>query len=78
MTVERDGERLGGNKIQRVVGAPDWQRRGLDTDVAVWLASGWRVSLRNQFAEAPDVASAILASRAEPLSAVTAEATNAC
>lgn len=77
MTVERDGERLGGNNIQAVVGAPDRERRGLDADVCVWLASGWWVSLRNQFADAPDVAAAILASVADSLSALTDEATHA-
>lgn len=77
MTVERDGNRLGGNNIQVVVGAPDEQRRGLDEEVCVWLDSGWWVSLRNQFADAPEVAASILASVADCLSAVTAQATDA-
>ena len=77
MTVERDGKRLGGNNIQVVVGAPDEERRGLDRDVVVWLESGWWVSLRNQFAEAPDAAAAIVASIAGAVSALTAEATGA-
>jgi hypothetical protein len=77
MTVERDGKRLGGNNIQLVVGAPDEVRRGLDREVSVWLQPGWWVSLQNQFADVPDVAAAILASVAAPLSALTGEATDA-
>lgn len=74
MTVERDGKRLGGNNVQVVLGAPDRRRQRLDEDVAVWLESGWWVSLRNQFAQAPEVAATILASAASTL---TAEATGA-
>jgi hypothetical protein len=77
MTVERDGKRLGGHNVQVVVGAPDQERRGLDTQVALWLNSGWWVSLRNQFADAPNVADAILASVAGRLSAFTAQAREA-
>lgn len=77
MTVERGGKRLGGNNIQVVLGAPDEPQRGLDADVCMRLESGWWVSLRNQFADAPQVATAILASVADRLSEVTAEATEA-
>jgi hypothetical protein len=77
LTVERDGKRLGGNNIQAVVGAADEPRPGLDSDVCIWLESGWWVSLRNHFAAAPEVAAAILASVADSLSALTAEATEA-
>lgn len=77
LTVERDGKRLGGNNVQAVVGAPDQKRLRLDADVCVWLSSGWWVSLRNQFARAPDVAAAILTSAGGRLSELTAEATDA-
>lgn len=77
MTVQRDGKRLGGNNVQVVLGAPDRRRQRLDEDVAVWLESGWWVSLRNQFAQAPEVAATILASAASTLSTLTAETTGA-
>jgi hypothetical protein len=77
MTAERNGSKLGGNNIQVVIGAPDQQRRGLDGDVAVWLESGWWVTLRNQFAQPPDVAAQILTTLAGALSTITAEATDA-
>jgi len=71
MTVERRGEPLGGFNIQAIVGAPDYDRRGLDEDVVMWLPSGWWISLRNQFAQAPDVAVKILELVAGQLTAVT-------
>ena len=77
LTVEYRGKQLGGNNIQAVVGAPDKRRFGLDQDVAMWLSSGWWVTLRNHFARAPDVALPILASIDIPLSAVTAAASDA-
>jgi len=77
MTVTYDGKRLGGNNIQVVVGAPDERRQGLDEDVVLWLASGWWVTLRNEFARAPDVSSRILESAAETLSAMTADSRGA-
>src|SRR6478609_6256070 len=77
LTVECDGERLGGNNVQVVLGAPDQSRRGLDEDVAVWLVSGWWVTLRNQFAQAPAVALQILQSVADDLSELTNAATTA-
>lgn len=77
MTANRRGEPLAGNNEQVMVGAPDYKRRGLDQDVVMWLASGWWVSLRNQFAQAPDVAVTIVQSAAAPLSAVTHEFTMA-
>jgi hypothetical protein len=77
MAVECDGKRLGGNNVQVVLGAPDSPRRGLDEDVAMWLDSGWWVTLRNQFAQAPDVAARIVQSVADDLSALTGDATAA-
>jgi hypothetical protein len=77
LTVERGGERLGGNNIQAVVGAPSVTRYRLDEEVALWLRSGWWVSLRNDFAAAPDVATSVLRQIAEPLEAITARATEA-
>jgi len=77
LTAERRGEGLGGNNIQAVVGCPSEERHGLSQDVALWLSSGWWVSLRNQFAAAPDIASAILDSIAGELGAITARADGA-
>jgi hypothetical protein len=77
LTAERRGKPLGGNNVQAVVGAPSATRHGLDTDVALWLPSGWWVSLRNQFAASPNVANAILVSIADELDAATAQATDA-
>lgn len=77
MTVEREGAPLGGNNIQLYLGAPDEKRHGLDEDVALWLASGWWVSLRNQFARAPDVATEIVGSVADSLTHLTTRAQNA-
>jgi hypothetical protein len=79
ITVERHGRPLGGHNIQAFLFAPDYQprdyrARGLDDDVALTLESGWWITLRNQFAEAPDIAAQILASAAKDLSAATAEA----
>jgi hypothetical protein len=73
LNAERDGGPLSGNSVQAVVGAPDQQRHRLNQDVAVWLRSGWWVNLRNQFAQAPDVATEILRSVERPLSQITAE-----
>jgi hypothetical protein len=77
MTVECDGERLGGNNVQVVIGAPDRPRTGLDEEVAMWLDSGWWVTLRNQFAQVPTVAFQILQSVADDLSRLTGAATTA-
>lgn len=77
MTVERDGQQLGGHNVQVVVGAPGRPRYGLDRDVALTLDSGWWVTLRNQFADAPCVALEILESVRRDLSEITAEATEA-
>jgi hypothetical protein len=71
MTVERDDVPLGGHNIQVVLGAPDQPRAGLNEDVALWLDSGWWVTLRNQFALAPAVATTILESAADELSRLT-------
>ena len=50
---------------------------GHDKEVALWLQSGWWVTLRNQFAQAPDVAVEVLESVADELSAITTEAMTA-
>lgn len=76
MTAERAAKRLGGNSVQVVIGAPDMPRSGRNETVALWLDSGWWISLRNQFAQAPEVAVIILRSVSDDLSAATAEATN--
>ena len=68
LTAERDGVPLGGHNIQVVLGAPDKARHGLNEDVVLWLDSGWWVTLRNQFAGAPDVAISILRPAANGLS----------
>ena len=73
MTLTYDGKPLGGNNIQAVAGAPDERRDGLDADVILWLASGWWVTLRGEFARAPEVAHRILLSAAERLSEITAD-----
>lgn len=73
MTVTYDEKRLGGNNIQLVVGAPSQRRVGLDEDVILWLDSGWWVTLRNEFARAPDVAHRVLGSAANALSAITSD-----
>jgi hypothetical protein len=77
LIADRDDVPLAGNNIQAVVGAPDRTRYGLDQDVAVWLPSGWWVSLRNHFSRAPDVATEILQSVETPLSQITGELTSA-
>jgi hypothetical protein len=77
LIVEHDGKKLGGNNIQVVIGAPDHERRGLDEDVALWLSSGWWITLRNQFALAPCVAMEILNSVTEDLASITAKANQA-
>jgi hypothetical protein len=71
LTVERDGVPLGGNNVQVILGAPDQPRSGLNEDVLLWLEPGWWVTVRNQFAAAPTVAAAILASAAQDLSRLT-------
>jgi hypothetical protein len=73
MTVSCDARPLGGNNIQVVLGAPDEVRRGLDDDVILWLDSGWWVTLRNEFARAPDVARQIIGAISDELSAITAD-----
>lgn len=77
LRVEYDGKRLGGTNIQAVLGAPEEPRHGLNEQVAIWLESGWWVSLRNQFALAPCEAVEILESVADELSAITTEANGA-
>jgi hypothetical protein len=77
LVVSRDGTPLGGNNVQAVLGAPDQTRYRLDEDVAMWLPSGWWVSLRNQFARAPDVATEILTSVQDRLAHVTSQLSDA-
>jgi hypothetical protein len=77
MTAEYQGKRLGGHNVQVVLGAPDEARRGLDEDVALTLGSGWWVTFRNQFALAPCVAVEIVESVRDPLTEITAAATDA-
>jgi hypothetical protein len=77
LTVRYEDKALGGTNVQLFVGAPDRPRRGLDEDVAMWLDSGWWVTLRNQFALAPCVAKEVVLSIAKDLSAVTEEANTA-
>jgi hypothetical protein len=77
MTVEHQGKRLGGHNVQVVLGAADAARRGLDEDIALTLDSGWWITFRNQFALAPCVAVEILESVRNPLTEVTAAATDA-
>jgi hypothetical protein len=62
LTAEREGRPLGGHNVQLVVGEAGRPRYGLDDDVAMWLPSGWWVTLRNQFAQAPNVAVAVVRS----------------
>jgi hypothetical protein len=77
MRGERRGDPLGGMNIQVVTGAPDGPRFGLDEDVNLWLPSGWWVTFRNQFADAPGVACEILGSIVDQLAAVTGKANEA-
>ena len=74
MTVEYAGNKLGGNNIQLVVGAPDRAGSLDEGEVALWLSSGWWVTLRNQFSIAPGVAIEVVNSIADQLSSITAEA----
>ena len=75
MRVERHGKQLGGHNLQVVVEAEFWPRH--DDKVALWLASGWCISFRNQFEMQPQVAVKIVESVADQLSAITAEANRA-
>ena len=68
------GEQLGGHNVQVVGGVPDRPRYGLDEDVAMWLPSGWWLTFRNQFAQAPDVAREIVDSVVNELSRINGEA----
>jgi hypothetical protein len=68
----RERRPLGGHNIQAHVGSAT-RYAGAPADVDVWLSSGWWVSFRNQFAQAPDVAAKIIASADDELSKITAE-----
>lgn len=70
-------EELISHNLQVKLGAPDLSRGRADASVAVWLASGWWVTLRHEFAAAPTTAAAIVASAATELSEFTARATDA-
>jgi hypothetical protein len=72
LCVQRAGAELGGHNVQIVIGAPDEPRRGLSQEVAMILDSGWWVSLRNQFAQAPSVAVEIIRSAEANLDQATA------
>jgi hypothetical protein len=72
ITVQRDGRNLGGHNVQAAFGAAG--RSDPRHDVALTLGSGWCVTLRNQFAQAPEVALEILRSAQAGLELVTADA----
>lgn len=65
------------HNLQVKLGAPDLSRGQADADVVLWLASGWWVTLRHEFAAAPKAATAIVRSAADELSKFTARATKA-
>ena len=71
VTAERGGLPVGGHNVQAVIGAPGMTRHGLDRDVALWLASGWWVSLRNQFKSQPELGAEILTRASGELEAIT-------
>ena len=48
----RNGLPLGGHNVQAHVGSATC-RKGPPSDASVWLLSGWWVTFRNQFAQAP-------------------------
>jgi hypothetical protein len=75
-THKPDGHLISHN-LQVKLAAPDLSRGRADADVVVWLASGWWVTLRHEFAAAPMTGAAIVASTAEELSEFTARATDA-
>jgi hypothetical protein len=68
----RNGQPLGGHNVHAHVRSATWGK-GRPGDANVCLASGWLVTFRNQFAQAPDVADKIIASTSDELSAVTEE-----
>ena len=63
---------LGGHNIQAHVGSST-RYHGPPADVDMWLSSGWWVTLRNQFAQAPQVGAQILGSAEDELSRITGE-----
>jgi hypothetical protein len=71
MNVICDGEPIGGNSTQVVLGARSESRGLFDEDVILWLDSGWWLALRNDFARARDVAPQIVGSISLELSAIT-------
>jgi hypothetical protein len=72
-----DGHLLSHN-LQFKLGAPDLtQVRRADLSVAMYLTSGWWVTLRHEFAAAPRAAEMIVASAADELAAITDRATGA-
>jgi hypothetical protein len=76
LTVEYDGRKLGGTNIQVALHAPSGGFPHGE-DCAIWLASGWGVVLRNQFARAPAVATAVIEAIAAELSDITRAANSA-
>lgn len=66
----RNGTPLGGHNIQAHVESVT-ARRAAPADAAIRLASGWWVSFRNQFADAPEVATKIITSVEPELTEIT-------
>ncbi len=64
------------HNMQVKLGAPELERRRAD-DIVLVLESGWWVTLRHEFANAPKTATAIVASASAELSEATALLTNA-
>jgi hypothetical protein len=82
ITVEHGGEPLGGHNVQAILNAPDYRppdprNAGLNDQVVLTLDSGWWITLRNQFGDAPGVAARILSSAAQELSRATSRASEA-
>lgn len=76
MTVEHAGKPLGGHNVQVVLGSKGSRQASLD-EVVLTLESGWWISLRNQFALAPEIAVQILESIKPELEAATNKANGA-
>lgn len=78
LVASRGEKPLGGNNVQAKLRAPDQPPELRHPNVDdMWLRSGWSVSFRNQFAQAPDVATEILRSVEAQLAELTAELTTA-
>lgn len=77
LQVQGPDGRLISHNMQVKLGAPDLPREQADAQVALWLKSGWWVTLRHEFAASPKAATGIVASAADQLSAFTAQTTGA-